>query len=58
MIKKSHDTTRIDALAKEIIEDEKRHEFVRRMLADDAMDKLKRFLARGSKPERGTPWNR
>ena len=56
MIKKIHDTTRIDALACKIIEDGRRHEFVRQMLTDDAMEKLKRFLARGSQSEGGTPW--
>ena len=55
MIKKTHDAARIDALAREIIEAEKRYESVRRQLADDAMDKLRRHLARGSQPERRTP---
>lgn len=53
MIKKNHDIQRIDAIAKLVIEDAKRYELVRRMLADDAMDKLKRHLARDPQPKGG-----
>jgi hypothetical protein len=58
MIKKTHDTARIDALASQIIEDARTREMERRRLADEGMENIRRHFASGSKSERGATWNR
>ena len=56
MNKKTHDMTRIDALANEIIEDAKTREAERRRLADEGIKKIRRHFASGSKSEGGSTW--
>ena len=58
MNKKTHDMTRIDALANEIIEDAKARESERRRLADEGTEKIRRHFASGSKSEGRSTWNR
>lgn len=58
MNKISHDTTKLETLARLIVPEEKRLESLRRLFAEDSMEKLTRFLVSGSKSEGGSTCKR